>query len=485
MTQLLGFVPDVDPSTPGAITACANVVPSANGMRGAPLPVAISDVPALAAACRNAAVCTLLDDSRRIFAGTETKLYELSGGAWVDVSRVGDYALGVEDRWDILQYGDASLAANKSATIQRSNGSGDFADIAGAPKAKIIESAASFVIAFDTDDASYGDSPDRWWCSALNDDTSWTPSLSTQATTGRLVSTPGRITAAKAFGDQVVAYKDRSMYLGRYVGSPAVWEFDLIPGDVGCVGVDAVCDVGGLGQFFMGRSDVLFFDGTRPVSIAEGMVRQWLFSNCSHSFLYRSKLVHDKQNGVIWLFYPSANSTGTCDAAMVYHIGRRQWGSVSMEVEASLNFVTAGATFDSLIDYAATMSGLPDIPSDSQYWLNGGRLMVVFTTAHQMSALSGSTAASSMTLFEVGDDEAVTRMSRLRVGYQLAPTSATAEGSAKMSRGESYTVASSGTYASGKTDLNQSGRFHRVQVDAVGDWAAAVVDFDLKTAGNR
>ena len=144
MTPLQGFLPDVDPNTPGALIDCANVIPYAAGMRGAPTPIAVQGVPALATACRNAAVATLLSGARRVIAGTATNLYELSAGAWVDVSRSAApalqavYALGTDDRWDVLQFGNATLASNKATQIQRSNLSGQFTNIATAPKAKII-----------------------------------------------------------------------------------------------------------------------------------------------------------------------------------------------------------------------------------------------------------------------------------------------------------------------------------------------------------
>ena len=111
--------------------------------------------------------------------------------------------------------------------------------------------------------------------------------------------------------------------------------------------------------------------------------------------------------------------------------------------------------------------------------------MAVMSSANQLSTLTGISGASSMTLFEIGDDQVVTRLSRLRVGYQTAPTSASVAGSAKMSRGEAYAAGGSGEYAAGKFDLRQSGRFHQATVSAVGRWAAAVVDFDLSSAGQR
>ena len=473
MTPLLGYLPDVEPSTPGAIIAAENVIPASSGMAAAPTAVTVAGVPALAAECRNAAVATLLDGTRRIFAGTASNLYELVSSAWT--SRASGFTLSDDARWDFAQFGDSTLATSPGTVIQRSTGT-TFAAISGAPEAMAIETAAGFVMAVNTDAGT-----DVWHCCALLDETDWTPALATQCATGRLVSTPGAITALKSFGDQFCAYKDRSLYLGRYVGTPAVWQWDLIPGDVGCVGVDAVTDLGGLGQVFVGRSDIMLFDGTRAQSIAEGAVRQWFYDNCSQAYLYRSVVTHDKQNGVVWIFYPSVDSD-VCDRALVYHLGRRQWGVATITIEAALNYVSAGLTIGTV---GGTIGDLPSLSFGSQYWLAGGRMLTVMTSAHQLSTLTGIAGNSSMTLFDVGDDQQVSRLSRLRVGYQRAPTSATVSGMVRMSRGGSGVEAGSGTYSAGKFDIRQSGRFHRLTVNASGSWVAAVVDFDFFKAGQR
>jgi len=94
MDKLLGFSPDLDPTTPGVVTACVNFIPYEAGMAGAPSASTPTSTPALAAACVGGVVITKLDDTRRIIAGTATKLYELSGGSWTDVSRAGNYTGG-------------------------------------------------------------------------------------------------------------------------------------------------------------------------------------------------------------------------------------------------------------------------------------------------------------------------------------------------------------------------------------------------------
>ena len=131
MDKLLGFSPDADPTVPGVIVECTNFIPYENGMKAAPTGTTPSGVPALASACRGAAVITKLDDTRRIFAGAQTLMYELLAGTWTDVGRVGVYTGGTDTRWSFAQFGDSTLAANLTDTIQRSPGTGDSRAAAG------------------------------------------------------------------------------------------------------------------------------------------------------------------------------------------------------------------------------------------------------------------------------------------------------------------------------------------------------------------
>ena len=112
-------------------------------------------------------------------------------------------------------------------------------------------------------------------------------------------------------------------------------------------------------------------------------------------------------------------------------------------------------------------------------------MLAVVTSAHQISSLTGVAGSSSFEVFEVGDDQAVSKLSRVRVAYQQDPTSATIAGQTRMARGAATVTGGSGTYSAGKFDIRQSGRFHKALISNVGNWAAAGVDFDFKPAGQR
>jgi hypothetical protein len=219
MIPLTGFAPDLDPTTPGVIVECSNLVPTLKGMAGAATSMD-AGVDTLPAECRGGAVLSLLNNSRRVFAGTQTALYELSSTSLRrPVARSAATPATTENRWRFAQFGNASLACNETEQMQVLEQRHGFADIAQSPKARIIETASGFVLGFGLN-AAYvgGDRPDAWACSHIYDHLTWTPAATNQAAFGYLLDTPGDIRAAKRLGKDVAVYKERSMYLGATSG---------------------------------------------------------------------------------------------------------------------------------------------------------------------------------------------------------------------------------------------------------------------------
>lgn len=481
MEKLLGFSPDLEPTLSGVLTACSNFIPYEQGMKGAPTPETPSGVPALAAACIGAGVVTKLDGTRRIFAGTATKLYELAAGSWSDASRVGDYSGGTDTRWSITQYGNSTIAANGVEAIQRSNTSGDFADIAGAPIAKIVFSVGAFVMALNVNDGA--SKPDGWHCCASFDDTDWTESVATLSASGRLVSTPGELLAGGRLGEYAIAYKEKAIYVGQFVGAPAVWDWTQVPGgEAGCVGQDAWCDIGGA-HFFVGQDNIWIFDGSRPVPTA-APCRQWFYDHSSPTYRYKTQCVFDRQNNVVWIFYCSTGST-TPDSALVYHIQTKQWGLVTLSIESALNYIAAGVTIDDLDDFGATIDDLSGYSFDSQFWLSGGRALSVFNTSHQLQSVTGETGASSFTTGDAGDDEGVTLLSKIRLRFApgYTPTTASVQTYTKMNEGDGLTSVGSSSINSGKFDVLQSARWHRALFSFTGNVRVLGIQPELSPDG--
>lgn len=479
MTPLLGFTPDADPMTPGVMTDCVGIVPYETGFANAPTPInAVADP--LAGPCQGAAVVTSTTGSRRFFAGTQTHLYELSSTGWDDVSGVA-YSGGVDGRWCFAQFGDATLAANGTDPIQRALG-GSFGSIAGAPKAKIIFSVGAFVMALNLDDGAV--KPDGWANCASFDDTDWTPNVATLANSGRLVSAPGAITAGGRMGEYAVAYKERAIYVGQFIGAPATFDWVQVPGNnAGCVGPDAWCDVMGA-HFVVGPDNFWLFDGTRPQIIGEGQVRQWFYNNSNPLYRFRTQCIFDRQNNLVYVHFCSNNS-GILDSALVYHTVSKQWGKLNIHIQSALNYVTPNITYDTWDSYGATYNTLTNMSYDSQYWLAGGRVAAMFNGSNVLQTITGAAGTGTFTTGDLGDDDQVTNLKKLRIRFQQNPTSASVITLGKMNQGDALTAKSSRPMTNGQFDVRQSARFHRAMFTLNGNCKFNAIRPTIVPSGGR
>jgi hypothetical protein len=476
MTPIVGFAPDLDPTTPGVLVECQNIVPDEFGMRGAPEPTSVG-VAALAAECRGAINTALLTGSRKLFAGTPTELYELVSGAWVDRSRAADYTLGDDERWSFAQFGNATLAAHQSAILQRADG-GAFADVTGAPNAAHVETASGFAVCFNTTTSS-----DEWYCSAYLDDTDWTLDVTTQCVKGRLVDAPGQILAAKRLGNDIVAYKEGAMFIGRYQGPPEVWRWTQISGDVGCVGPEAVVDTP-MGHIFVGKDNIYLYDGSTPKPLATGTVRRWFFGEVSGTYLNRCKLLWDRDNHLVWMYFVSAGGT-QCDRCLVYHTLKGQWGVADEIAEAVINYTTSGVTYDGGTPLVTNYETGPSIPYDSLFWLANKEVPAIFNSTHVLSVLAGVSQDSYFVTGDVGDDEGFTYCDVVRLRYSTAPTTSQAVGLAKDESGVISLSRQTSMVSDGRHDMHQTARWHRFRFDTTGDYQVTAYRPSIKRVGRR
>lgn len=489
LVPLRGWVPDADVTAPGVILDCTALIPSVRGMKAAPAAIS-SGVSALAAAALGAGLVSKLDGSTRALAGTATALYEAGTSSWTDRTRgTGAYTASTDTRWRFAQFGDTSVAVQKADRPQFSN-SGAFADIVlggtkYGPKSSLVETAQGFVMLADCNDASaglgttYGDQPNRWWCSAQFDYTDWTPAVATQCTTGLLVDSPGKITGLRRLGSTIVAYKDTSIYLGIYVGAPAVWQWNLIPGEAGCASHEAVADIGDA-HLFVGKSDFYGFDGSRPVPIGDG-IREWFFQQLNASYAYKMVAMHDKATANVWWFYPSGTSS-TLNACVVYNYRAKRWGKCDLAIETSVQYSSGALAYSGLDTY--TYATLPAVSYDSPFWGGGGGItMAIINTSHVLQFLTGTAVSSSLTTSDFGTDAQFSTMRRVRPRYLTAPSAATLTPYYRDLTGGSMSSLAAVTQSVGKFDYLQSARWHRVAITFTGPMELTGLDIDVAADG--
>lgn len=471
---LNGFAPDLDPETPGILTDCDAIIPTLQGLSAANSP-ASAGLATLSATPTSAYGTELLDGTRRLFVGTATKIFEASGTAWIDRSRAGDYT-GAE-RKRFTTFGNIVLEGNKSEIIGAASPGAGFVDIAGSPAAKIIFSVSGFVMAFDTNDGVFGDRPDGWWCSGLRDHTTWAPSAATQAANGRLIDSPGSIRAGAALGNDAVAYKPTSLYLGRYVGPPVIWAWQRIPGDIGCSGAESLVVVDSR-HFFVGPNDFFVFDGTVPRPL-EAPLREFFFADLNLPFRDKIYGTVDVPRGLIYWHYPSIRSTsGALDSLVVYNYRTNQWGKQALSIDVPLVYFSAQVTYDGLGSLYTTYDDLPNISYDSPFWLQSQTLPAVFQSSG-LYTLTGTPGTWSLTTGDFGDVTGWGFMNRFTPRWRLTPSTATATNFHRETLGDTRTADSTVAMSRKRFDFHRSARWHSVTVTGSGSMTMNGADVSI------
>jgi len=478
LVKLLGYAPDADQTIIGVLTSCSGVIPSIRGMKSAPAP-ADTPLATLGATCQGAMLVTLLDSSTRLFAGTPTDVLEAGASTWSSVGYTS-YTTTNTAKWRFAQQGNVTIATNNAETLQASVSSGAFTTISGAPIASIVEVVGQFVFAFNTSTAT-----NQWRCSALGDYTDWAASIASQSASGNLIDTPGPINGAKRFGDSVIVFKKNSMYRGRYVGAPNIWEFDLIPGEAGAMSQESIVDIGTPDSpklLFMGEGNFYTFDGSRPIPIAINRVNQSVFNSINQTRYYACQAQHDPNSAIVRFWYPVADSVFP-DKCVVYNYRSDRWGVDDRQIASATQYVPAAITYATLGSFYATYQVLPNLPYGSAFLGSSVKQPAIIDTANRLRTLSGEAGVTSLTTGDIGDDVSFNVLTRVRPRFLASPTSASITNYYKNNSGDSLTADSQVSLSDGSFDVLREARWHRIQMNFVGDWEMAGFSAEYEGAG--
>lgn len=480
-----GFAPDREPTTSGILLDVQDYVPTFRGMEARPTPVNTT-LEAISGSVVGSATLFKLDGLSRTFAGTANKIWEAATTAWTDRSRSTSttYSAAADVApWRFAQFNDRSFAANKNDTLQiSSETTNNFGDVSGEIKVSIVETVGDFVMLFNTENASFGDSPNRWWCSGIGNPETFAPTLATQAATGTLSSTPGAITAGRRLGNDIVAYKKKSMYLGRYVGPPAIWSWQLITEDIGTPSQEAVIYANDA-HYFVGPQDFYVYDGTRPVGIGDDL-KEWFYENVDQSNVGLVRGYHEFQNSRVWWFFPSVGGSGALDSFLAYNYRTGKWGKGSLSIQVPVEFVGGGLTYDDFGARFTTWNDAPTVPYNFPPWLSSSSFFAAFNSSGELQTLSGDAATASLRTSVMGFDGQYTFGHRVRPRFAAAPDSAELVNSWQRQLGGDFSSADQAiSMIDGKFDFERSERWHCIRMTTVGDSEIVGIDVEAVEDG--
>lgn len=471
--NLVAWVPDADPTTPGVIADLTNMLPTQRGY--APdrnLAESTWNYTGLPAACLGASLLKFSSNLPVVVAGTSTDLYSFFS-AVNNVSRSASPYTTIVDplvAWRFEAFGDVALAVSRDNVLQYSAGpaSGvDFADVTGAPAATTMCVQSNFVLLGNMVSGAWP-YPDGVWCSGIETYDDWDADLATQGKQMRLLQTPGEIVRLYAFGNYVIAFKYGSMLRGTYVGLPNVWRWDVISTSVGLVAHDAVCDAQGV-LYWMARDGFYRFNGGSVQRISSAPF-EWLLANIVSASLY-SRYVQchwDSVRRVVRWYFPYATDSLSLQHGLAYHPDTDRWGKFDCNIEWATsvyyNFVPRGVSDTGVLQYF--------VPA-------------VFNISHELSVYGDDAAYSVVTTGDVGDDDQATAVMRVRSRMMPSPDTSTLIHYYRNVLSDTLTEGESIARSDGKHDISHGARWHRFAFSQTGSYELLGFSVDAKPAGKR
>lgn len=209
-----------------------------------------------------------------------------------------------------------------------------------------------------SDAAAEGTIPDEWQATAEN-----------QAGLLQLRDTQGYITLATPLRDDLVIYKNDSIYRVFYTGGELIFGVERVVSDHGCdsrVGVSGLANV----HFFADRGDIRVFDGQGTKSVAISRIKERLAEGISNEFRDQTIVVAYPERDEVWVAVVPAGSS-TADTVLVYSTVYDAWTTkrysqtVSMVLGPfSASSVSVGGEWD---DYIASWDSTEENWNQSAY----------------------------------------------------------------------------------------------------------------------
>jgi len=198
-------------------------------------------------------------------------------------------------------------------------------------------------------EAAYGQAPSTW------DETNAT----LDAGEYELSDTPGEIIDGLPLGDSFLIYKNDSIYVMNYVGTPYIFSFKLLSPTVGALSKNSIAEFEG-GHFFIGNSDCYVCNGQTINALLPNKMRRAMFDNFDGASYEKCYVAADYVRNEMLACFPSSNSS-TVDKALVWNWKENTFSLRDLPNASYINHgiidITVGATWDGATEYWDVGSG--------------------------------------------------------------------------------------------------------------------------------
>ena len=272
--------------------------------------------------------------------GGLTTLHKITGTTHAAVTRAsGAYTTiaSTTNNWQGSVLGGV-LVANNGIDVPQSftQGGSLFTDLPDWPstlRCKTIVPFKNHLVALNLTDSGTAKPYSIRWSDAIpegaatNGANTWvTSSTASEAAEATLGGTKGHVLTAVQLGNELIIYKEDSVFSLNYVGGTFVFNIREKFKDTGLFARDAVVDLGDGRHVLMSTNDVVAHNGNQIVSVIDDRMKTLLFSQIDTTNFSRTFLTHNKIENEVWICYPKTGATnGFPDRALIWNYRDNSW----------------------------------------------------------------------------------------------------------------------------------------------------------------
>jgi hypothetical protein len=169
-----------------------------------------------------------------------------------------------------------------------------------------------------------------------------------------LGGTPGHILNALQLGNELIVYKEDSVYALTYVGGAYTFSVKEKFKDTGLFSKFAVVDLGDNRHAMLSTNDFVIHNGNSLKSAITDQMKVFLFGEIDSTYYYKTFLAHNKNNSEVWICYPQTGATnGFPNKALVWNYVDNTWAVRDLP---SCNFIAKGLVNPNLTNTWAASS---------------------------------------------------------------------------------------------------------------------------------
>ena len=227
---------------------------------------------------------------------------------------------------------------------------------------------------------------------ALNPPASWVETdLELDTGEYQLTDTPGKIIDGLPYGDSFLIYKEDSIYIMNYVGTPYVFGFKLLSPTIGLLSKNAVAEFD-QGHFFIGNSDCYMTNGQQVQALLPNRLRREMFEDLNGENYSKVFVVADYARNEMLACYPAGIST-VPNKALIWNWRENTFSIRAIpdlsHINAGIAAITTGTTWNSHTEEWNVGSGIWGVGNYDTVLKN-----LVFVKSDNKASISGATKAN-------------------------------------------------------------------------------------------